>query len=173
MNKDKTRPAGSSFKPARANDITNGFTLIEMVLVLTLTSTVLGGTIGLMSLARRSNQQANQNLLQRREIRRLTDDIRRDIRLAESSTVADGELVLSNTSLDWEIVYSVESNSSVGRRVEKMTEPAVQRDNYAIGVSARIDVQWLDEFNAVQWTITETDSPNEPIQIIASRRLTE
>ena len=170
MSKNNASPIRSRPMRLGANHSSKGFTLIELLLVLALTSALLGGTIGLTSIARGSNQLAKQNLLKRQEIRRFADDIRRDIRLAESSNVADGELVLSNTSLDWRIVYQVESNSSVSRSVEKMNNPTVMRDDYTIGISARIEIQWLDGINAVRWTVTEMDSPNQPIQIMASQR---
>lgn len=148
----------------------SGFTLIELLLVIALTTSLLGGTIALLSIVRESNQQASQDLFQRTEIRRFADDIRRDFRLADSRSLADGELALSSTALGWEIAYRIESDLSVGRSVERLGDPTVSRDSYTIGKDAEIEVRWIDAINAVQWTITETDRPSQPIRIIASQR---
>ena len=173
MNEIKTDPIHLRSTVRHANNHPKGFTIIELLIVLAVTSSVLGGTIGLISIAQGSNQQSKQNLFQRQEIRRFADDMRRDIRRAESSTLSDGKLVLLDTSLDREVAYQVESDSVVRRSEENIEARSVARDGYNIGISARITVQWLDEINAAQWTITENERLVQPIHIIASHRTTQ
>lgn len=155
----------------RATCRCNGFTLVELLLVLVLTSSLLGATIGLMSLVSRSHKQATQSLFQRQEIRRFADDLRRDVRSAETSALVDGKLILSYASPVREIVYSVQSASAVSRAIKGTKGTDAPLDHYRFGVLANIDVQSLDLTNAVQWTLTQSDRPGRPIQIIASPRL--
>ncbi|WP_197455240.1 prepilin-type N-terminal cleavage/methylation domain-containing protein [Stieleria neptunia] len=152
--------------------MTNGFTLIELLLVLTLTATLLGGVIGLLSIARQSSQQAAQNQFHRQEIRRFADDIRRDVHHAERSVLSDGELVLTAASPDRTTTYRIEDESVVRRRVVESNDSAQSVDSYAFGKDANVDVRWLEELRAVRWTITSKQRPQQPIEILASERST-
>lgn len=146
-----------------------GFTLVEMLLVLTLLASLLGATIGLMSIARTSNQQAKKELLSRQQIRRFADDVRRDVRSAQELEVVDGKLILSNEEPNRRTVYSVESGSTIRRHIEDSTAQVPLTDHYDIGDSMKIEIQTMDPIGAVQWTFTQSDRPSQPIQILASR----
>ncbi|MCO8125394.1 type II secretion system GspH family protein [Stieleria sp. TO1_6] len=148
----------------------SGYTLVEIVLVLALMSSFLGATVGLLSLARDSNQLAQQNLLQRQELRRFADDVRRDVWTAKSSSLSDGQLVLTSDSSDSRIVYEVESESSIRRRVENDDDPQRIEDQYRFGDPIRIEVVRQEAFNAIQWTFTDAARLEDPIQIIAAMR---
>lgn len=149
-----------------------GFTLIELVLVLTLTSALLGGVIGLMSIARGSDQQSIRNLVQRQEIRRFADDIRRDLRRSENSALTVDEFVLSDASQNRRILYQIDSGSTIIRTIRDDNDLVVLRDKYSVGNNARIEVDWLEDAQTIRWAITEADRPNHPIQIIAAGRST-
>ncbi|MCS7469859.1 prepilin-type N-terminal cleavage/methylation domain-containing protein [Stieleria sp. ICT_E10.1] len=171
MNRNKTplmhsRPRGGH--PAT----TGGFTLIELLLVLTLTASLLGGVISLVSIARQSSLRATQNQFHRQEIRRFADDVRRDVRHAARSVVKDGELVLTAATLGRTITYRIDDESLVQRRVVESNDSAPSVDSYAFGKDARVDVRWLEEIRAVRWTITPTQRPKQPIEILASERST-
>ncbi len=148
-----------------------GFTLIEMLLVLTLLASLLGATIGLMSIARTSNQQAKKELLSRQQIRRFADDVRRDVRSAQELEVVDGKLILSNEEPSRRTVYSVESGSTIRRHIEDASVQVPLTDHYRFNDSIKIEVQTMDPIGAVQWTLTQSDRPSQPIQILASRGL--
>ncbi len=169
MNQSKTslmraRPRSGCAK------ISTGFTLIELLLVLTLTASLLGGVISLVSVARQSSLQATQNQFHRQEVRRFADDVRRDVRHAERSVVKDGELVLTVTTSDRTITYQIDEESLVQRRLVESNDSAQSVDSYAFGDDAKVDVRWLEDIRAVQWTITSRQRPKQPIEILASER---
>lgn len=150
-----------------------GFTLIELLLVLVLTASLLGGTIGLISIAGVSNQHAKQNQRLRQEIRRFADDFRRDMRLAEQCVLANSEVVLQDTSASLQIRYTIESESGIIRRVHKNETAQESIDHYQFLGCDRIEVQPIGQAepaNPVQWTISQSNRSMEPIRIIAAHR---
>lgn len=154
-----------------------GFTLIEMVLVLTLLTTILGGTIGLMTVVRSSDHRAAQNALNRQDLRRFADDIRRDVRAAEEITLENSQLILTHASSEETIVYHVDSNAVVSRSIKSPSDSSAppgnaSQDHYVIGREADIQIQVPGESDTVRWTITEADRPQQPVEILAQRRST-
>ena len=156
--------------------VSSGFTLLELLLVLSLLSSLLGGTIGLVAIARKSDQQAKRSGLIRQEIRRFADDVRRDVNAAVDVEVTEDGLILSQDSDDPRVVYRTASDSTVSRLVKSSTEKVKSKDRYAVGNDADIRVELVDEVNAnqdrnfIQWTIKESDRPGKPIRIIAVRK---
>ncbi|PAY19790.1 hypothetical protein CKO51_09280 [Rhodopirellula sp. SM50] len=140
--------------------------------MLTLTASLLGGVISLVSIARQSSLEATQNQLHRQEIRRFADDVRRDVRHASRSVVKDGELVLTHATSDRTITYQIGEESLVQRRLVESNDSAQSVDSYTFGKDAKVNVQWLEEIRAVRWTIALTQRPQQPIEILASERST-
>ncbi|WP_372898713.1 hypothetical protein [Stieleria sp.] len=171
MNRIKTSLTHPRPRVGRAGTA-GGFTLVELLLVLTLTASLLGGVISLVSIARRSSLEATQNQFHRQEIRRFADDIRRDVRHSTRSVVKDGELELTTATSDRTITYQIDNESLVRRRLVESNDSAPSVDRYAFGKDAKVDVQWLEEIRAVRWTITSTQRPQQPIEILASERST-
>ncbi|MCM2373161.1 prepilin-type N-terminal cleavage/methylation domain-containing protein [Aporhodopirellula aestuarii] len=151
--------------------VSAGYTLIEVLVVLSLVSSLMGGTIGLMSIVQKSDKTSKQGFSVRQELRRFADDVRRDTHSASDVQTDQTSLTLSRESSTQPIVYRVESTTSVSRVVLNPDESSVTRDEYAIGRDAGIQIELLDNNKLVQWTITESDRPNAPIRIVAARRL--
>lgn len=145
-----------------------GFTIIEVITVLVVAIALLGGAVSLMAIAGRSHQQSKQNLLRRQGIRRFAEDLRRDVSLADDRKINDGKLVLINSALGAEVSYRPDSRTAIIRNVQKTENEIASSDQYIVGRDATIEVNWIDEINAVQWTITEAGSGNQPIEIIAA-----
>lgn len=147
-----------------------GFTLIELILVLSMVGSLLGGTISLLSLAQKSNQRGQRNFLDRQEIRRFADDVRRDMHAAEKAELAAAELVLTIASPPSEITYRVADGSLV--RLVTNSEDGTQRsqDRYVLASDEKIAMSWVEEGAKVRWTITSPNRPLRPVRIIAARR---
>tara|TARA_A100001391_G_scaffold204057_1_gene198338 strand:- start:969 stop:1541 length:573 start_codon:yes stop_codon:yes gene_type:complete len=151
----------------------SGFTLIELLLVLSMLSTLLGGTIGLLALVHNSNDRGQQNLLHRQEIRRFADDVRRDMHASSAAEIRESELILMFASPESKIVYRADGGSLLRRQTSGTDESPAGQDQYRIDDKAMIAVDWLEQGTQVRWTITPTDRPHSPVQIIASKRLTQ
>lgn len=148
-----------------------GYTLIEVLLVLSLVSSLLGGTIGLMSIVQKSDKNSKQSFVIRQELRRFADDIRRDIHAANDVSIDESILTLSRASSEQSIIYRVDSKTSVSRVILNADESSAARDEYTIGRDAVMQIESLGDGNLVQWTITESDRPNLPIRIITATRI--
>ncbi|SMP58615.1 prepilin-type N-terminal cleavage/methylation domain-containing protein [Neorhodopirellula lusitana] len=152
----------------------SGFTLIELMVVLSLVSTLLGGAIGLIAVVRQSESQAKLNLENRQGIRRFADDVRRDVALARRIEVdAKGQekkMVIVRQADSPRIEYQAGPGSQIHRVVINESQEPLGQDSYLIGTNATIDVELLDETNSVRWTITEKDGGAPPIAILAVRR---
>lgn len=160
---DRTRAIG----PSRSH---LGFTLIELILVLSMVGALLGGTISLLALAQKSNQRGQQNFLARREIRRFADDVRRDMHAAETAELADGELVLKLTSPPSAIIYRVADGSLLRTASDGAEQTHKSRDRYVLASDEQIAVSWVDEGETVAWSFTSPDRPLHPVHVTAARR---
>lgn len=151
----------------------SAFTLIEILVVLSLTTALMGIAIGLVNLASDSNQNAQQSFLHRQEIRRFANELRRDMHQSLGSEVSDDQRSVTITSQDQRIRYQVDSSpnsnhATLSREVIGTDGESLSSDSYSVMVVGQIEVRQLKQYNAVQWTITDGDRPDMPLQIIAS-----
>lgn len=153
-----------------------GFTLIEILLVFSLLGSLLGGTIGLIRVIRQSNQNAQQNLVMRQEIRRFANDLRRNVGSANQVRIEDGKLVATVASPQSSTIYQTTPD-----HVERIThfdpEPnagSVTRsiERYVVGSRLSSQLELVNEPVGVRWTFTQDDRPDEPIEIIAYSKRT-
>lgn len=147
-----------------------GYSMMEMIIVLTLLSSAMAGVVGLMSVVRDGDQNAAENFLMRNEIRRLADDLRRDVRSTGRSDLLDSTLTLADLSGERQIVYQVESDSVVTRTLTMKSRSSVSRDRYQIGKDLRVEIQLGQQEQIVQWTITPQNQAVPPIEIVSARR---
>ena len=155
-----------------------GYSMMEMIILLTLLSSVMAGVVGLMSVVRDGDQTAAENFLMRNEIRRLADDLRRDVRSTGRSDLLDSTLTLADLSGERKIVYQVESDSVVTRTLTEKSSSEksrsnVSRDRYQIGKDLRVAIQLGQQKQIVQWTITPQNQAVPPIEIVSARRKQE
>ncbi|TWT92243.1 prepilin-type N-terminal cleavage/methylation domain-containing protein [Neorhodopirellula pilleata] len=152
--------------------IVSGFTLIEIVLVLSLVGSLLAGTIGLMSIASESTKQAKERRLSRSEIRRFADDVRRDVAEADEVTVEGEVMTISNGTPPTTIIYRIEPGQI--RRTKQTqsddTSDQESRDRYLVGPMFNIQTALKDDNRIVQWTLTQIERPEDPLKIMAARR---
>lgn len=148
---------------------TRGFTLIEILLVLSLLGCLLGGTIGLIKIIRDSDQAAKQSHITRQEIRRFANDLRRDVRSADQLAIEEAKLVINTDSPPSEIRYQITANQVERTKSIEPDEIRHSQDRYLIGPDHSSGLKLLENDTAVTWTFTQTDRPDEPIEIIAYR----
>ncbi|KLU01638.1 putative transmembrane protein [Rhodopirellula islandica] len=163
----------------------HGFTLIETLVTLALVIAMLGGTLGLVSLMRTSSQHATTAALDRQEIRRLANDIRRDVADANQVEVEGAQLILDFSDSDSRIVYDFGSEPAFARTVEStaqsINDSLIASDRYLISERSQVQLQLqlLSEDDAdsdreaslVELTVALPDRPTEPIQILAAPRM--
>jgi len=147
-----------------------GFTLIEVLLVLVLLSALLSATIGLISIAGASQRSSKGGLSQRQEIRRFAGDLRRDVRESETSSIASDSLVLTDDSNETRTEYQIESESTVSRAVITKEGATQSNDLYRFEPAAKIEMKRLKKSETVQWVITSDRPAESPFEILASRR---
>lgn len=144
-----------------------GFTLIELLMVLSLIASILGGTISLMTLVRGSDQQSQQNLLRRSEVRRFADDVRRDVHAADEINIEKKELVLKSAGSDSLIRYRTGSRATIERETMSADQSVIARDQYALADDADIRIESSEQDRSVRITIDELNSNARTIEIIA------
>ncbi|WDQ16357.1 PulJ/GspJ family protein [Rhodopirellula sp. P2] len=156
-----------------------GFTLIEMVVTLALVIAMLGGTLALVSLIRTSGQRATASVRDRQEIRRLANDLRRDVADATDLEVEGSLLILTLSDPESRILYDFGSEPLFSRSVES-NEPALKAsDRYLINedsqVAIRLQPDSVDdaeqEPSLVELVITLPNRPSQPIRILAAQRM--
>ena len=146
-----------------------GFTLIELVLVLALVATLLGSTISLMTIVKRSDQQAKRSFQTRRDIRRFADDVRRDLHSASkvqiqgTQTQGTGVLVVTENQTP-PTTYEIRP----GTVIVRVVGDSATHERYDIGIEAKVDVKWLEVDRLIQWTITEANPKRQPIVIVSA-----
>jgi hypothetical protein len=141
-----------------------------LLLVLTLLSSFLVGTIGLISVVRDSERVAKQNLIRRMELRRFANDFRRDVAAADLFEVADSRLAITLNSPISQIMYRTESNQTISRTVTSADDSSTAHDRYLIGDDAEMTVTSLEKSETVAWSIRELGQAYAPTQIMAMRR---
>ncbi|WP_233215744.1 type II secretion system protein [Rhodopirellula bahusiensis] len=159
----------------------HGFTLLETLVMLTMVIAMLGGTLALVSLIRTSSQHATADGLDRQEIRRLANDIRRDVADANQVEVDGSRLILDFSDSNSRIVYDFGSEPAFARTVESTDESVQSSDRYLINKSSQVELrlQPLSEDEAdsdretslVELTVALPDRPTKPIQILAAPRI--
>lgn len=155
---------------AKSRNLSRGFTLIEVLLVLTLVSTLLASTISLMMIVKKSDKQAARTLQNRHDIRRFADDIRRDLQSEREVRIQGSDLLIDNESESSQTTYRVRSGSAIDRVVTDADQKPTARETYEVGIHAKIEVRWLEEDRLIQWTIVESNRKSRPIQIVAVLR---
>ncbi|MFG0268111.1 MAG: type II secretion system protein J [Rhodopirellula sp. JB055] len=163
----------------------HGFTLIETLVTLAVVVAMLGGTLGLVSFIRTSSRHATVATLGRQEIRRLANDIRRDVAGSDHVEMDGSQLVLEFSNSDSRIVYDFGSEPAFARTVESTspsTDEAVKAsDRYLINERSQVELRLQPlsqdgtdserKTSLVELTVTLPDRPNQPIQILAAPRM--
>ncbi|MCC9655118.1 prepilin-type N-terminal cleavage/methylation domain-containing protein [Rhodopirellula halodulae] len=124
----------------------DGYTLLEILLVLTLTSVLIGSTVGLLSVIRKSNQRSTIESLDRREIRRLANELRHDVELA-SSVKHQGTTLILPMENDRRVLYDAKLEPGITRSVQSSDGKTIARDLYLFQQSA-----------PANWSVTEAES---------------
>lgn len=156
----------------------NGYTLIEMVITLSIVIAMLGGTLGLTRLVRTSSKHASDAAIHRQEIRRLANDLRRDVGSAGAIEVVESRLILRSAD-DSQITYDFESETWFSRSIESADAKQLASDRYLIDerLQVKLRLQPISDENPetepslVELTITLPDRPSQPIQILAAPRM--
>jgi type II secretory pathway pseudopilin PulG len=155
--------------------------LIETLVAFAIVIAMLGGTLGLVSLIRTSSQHATAATLDRQEIRRLANDLRRDVASSSDMEVQGDQLILVSRDTDSRFVYEFGSEPAFVRNVQSTDDSLKASDRYLINersqVAFRLQPLLQDgsdserETSLVELTITLPDRPNQPIQILAAPRM--
>lgn len=160
-----------------------GVTIIELMVVITLLTAILGGTINLMSVLVASDRRSEQRRLQRGEIRRFADDLRRDLSRSVAFEATEDRLVIlpagevvGDVAGDREtitkIIYEVRPDSHLSRLVQRNRSAAPSRDDYRVGgekktAMTEIKFESIEPPGAVRWTIFDPDTMGKPLRIVA------
>jgi prepilin-type N-terminal cleavage/methylation domain-containing protein len=147
--------------------IRSGFTLIELMVVFSLLASVLVGTLTLLSLIRRSGDQADEDFRIRQEFRRFAGDLRRDVYQASDLKInpRDSKAVLQVAEKS--IEYRFVAPSTLTRMVdsESTSNP---RDQYDFGREFDVTLQSIDDGQTIQWSFQDRNKNKVPIQIMAT-----
>jgi prepilin-type N-terminal cleavage/methylation domain-containing protein len=147
--------------------LNSGFTLIEILVVVSMLAMLLAGILSLVTLIRQSSERADKDLLIRQEIRRFAENLRHDVHRSSNLTLdAEGsKLTLKNAekSIDYEFV----SPSTITRTLNSDSMP-LARDRYGIGYDLNVILQSLDDGKTVQCTFEDRERNGIPIQIAAT-----
>lgn len=147
-----------------------GFTLIELMLVLTLVTTLLASTISLMTIVKRSDHQARRSFQNRQDIRRFADDVRRDLRSASNVQIRGKDVLIGSQSQTTQTTYKIRPGTSIARVVVDSDQDSATQETYGVGIGAEIEVKWLEQDRLIQWTITDTNQRKQPIEIVSALR---
>lgn len=152
----------------RRNTDRRGFTLIEVVLALSLVGGLLTGILGVLSLVQQSERSAGESVIHLQSIRRFADDVRRDVHECESLQLQKGQLqcALEDSKL---VTYEIQSDNVVTRtlRVDLKT---MATETYHLFEAGQVDLQSIDDGRAILCTISDSQRPQRPYTILASRR---
>lgn len=133
----------------RANAEMNGrrgYTLIEMVAVLSVGTVVMGVAVGLMLMLLRVERDSRMEVAERAAVNRLADQFRRDVRAADGLT-PEGE----DASLAWQLSLEagrvVEYRSEPGAllRAERADEKVLGRESYRLPALATVSINLVGE----------------------------
>ncbi|KAA1261241.1 hypothetical protein LF1_37870 [Rubripirellula obstinata] len=145
------------------------YTLLEMVVVLSLMGMLLGGTVMLMTVIRQSERDAAKALLHRREIVRFADELRGDVLVASDVQIADDQVTIEQSTRDKTIVYQADGLTMISRSVSSGADSGISNDTYTVGQRSEFSsTSYLDRDGLV-WTLTATDRPDLAIEILALR----
>ncbi|CAD71395.1 MAG TPA: prepilin-type cleavage/methylation domain-containing protein [Rhodopirellula baltica] len=156
----------------------NGYTLIEMLITLSIVIAMLGGTLGLVRLVRTSSKHASDAAIHRQEIRRLANDLRRDVASAGTIEVIESSLILKSAD-DSQITYELAPSAWISRDAESADAQPIASDRYLIDERSQVNFRLQPisdedpetEPSLVELTITLPDRPDQPIQILAAPRM--
>lgn len=157
-------------RPIMSRRISRGFTLIELILVLSLMGSLLGGTIGLLSLVQNSNEHGRRDFLCRQELRRFANDVRRDMHAAAHVEINETALVITSESPPSEVTFEVNDGTLARRKTSNADNTADAQDRYRIKGDVNAAIEWVEQGVSIRWTITPLDRPANPVGIVASRR---
>lgn len=152
-----------------------GYTLIEVLFVLTITGAVLGTTVRLVSIAQRSHESSKGSLLQRQEIRRFADDLRDDMHRTQSHTIKSDAIVLLKETDDAdriEITYQVELNTIIRRTANQESQTPTSSDFYTFESSAKIELKPGETDSLVECIIAAHPAEETPFRIQATHGVT-
>jgi prepilin-type N-terminal cleavage/methylation domain-containing protein len=147
--------------------IRSGFTLIELMVVFSLLASVLVGTLTLLSLIRRSGDQADQDFRIRQELRRFAGDLRRDVHQASDLKIGLPETRLVLQFTEKSIEYRFVAPSTLTRIVDPDSTSSA-RDQYDFGRDFDVTLQSIDDGQTIQWSFQDRKKSTVPIQIMAT-----
>ena len=75
-----------------------GYTLIELLMTMSIAATLIGGASLILSTARTSYRSGKSDSMSRKEIRRFADDLRRDVHSSDSIDLAESSMTLMSGS---------------------------------------------------------------------------
>ncbi|MFG0287303.1 MAG: prepilin-type N-terminal cleavage/methylation domain-containing protein [Rhodopirellula sp. JB044] len=154
----------------RSNRLPMGYTLLEVLLVLTLVSSLLAGVGGLITIVQKSTNASKKSFLVRRDLRRFADDFRDDAHSAATAVVEQERLTLSRVSSVSTVVYRIEPQQHVKREVFDDEQRLVAQDTYAIARDGKIRFESENDNTLVRCTILERDRMKNPAEIVAILR---
>ena len=141
------------------------FTLMETLVVLVLTGSIMGTTISLINLAQKSYQQFEMRQKVRNEIRSFANDFRSELRKADSVKYLDGKVSMKSPDQGRFVSYQIENESSVIRLVETFDQLPVNRNHYRFGTEVTVQFAFEDHLDSLSWTFTDLRYPLHPIVI--------
>lgn len=166
----------SNRRPTRA-----AFTLIEILVVMSVLSSVMGGAIALTIVMQQSLKQSDENLVARQQLVRFADDFRNDFHRAQRHRFQSGTLTLEFGDEQPEVVYQIDS-SSISRIVESDETKTKRQDSYVFGASFAIEPMSTEKAGTFGFRVTDSQnrqsgqrrSVQRPeFEIIAVRRLNQ
>ena len=144
---------------------TAAFTLMELLVVLVLTSSIMGTTISLIHLAQKSYQQFEMRQKVRNEIRSFANDFRSEVRKADSVKYVDGKVSMESPDQGQFVSYQIENNSSVMRLVETVDQQPINRNHYRFGAEVTVQFSFEDHLDSLSCVFTDSRYPLHPIVI--------
>ncbi|NQT11818.1 MAG: prepilin-type N-terminal cleavage/methylation domain-containing protein [Planctomycetes bacterium] len=137
----------------RANAEMNGrrgYTLIEMVAVLSVGTVVMGVAVGLMLMLLRVERDSRMEVAERGAVNRLADQFRRDVRAADRLTPTEspeGEDAPFAWQLSVEAGRVVEYRAEPGAlvRAERADEKVLGRESYRLPALATVSIDLVGE----------------------------
>ena len=142
-----------------------GFTLMELLVVLVLTSSIMGTTISLIYLAQKSYQQFEMRQKVRNEIRSFANDFRSEVRKADSVKYFDGKVFMESPDQGRFVSYQIENESSVMRLVETFDQLPVNRNHYRFGAEVKVQFAFEENLDSMSCVFTDSRYPLHPIFI--------
>ncbi|OYP34912.1 type II secretion system protein J [Rhodopirellula sp. MGV] len=147
----------------------SGFTIIELMVVLSLLTVLFSGLIALVVSIQNNAQRSDRQFLSRQEVRRFTDDFRRDFHRSRSHTAEDQQVELTFDDESQTVVYSAAETSLI-RTVSDADGGIAKREDYKIGERFRVEFPNSETSDASRWRLVGKDERDPTFEIVATRK---